>query len=469
MLKKTLKWIGGIVLIVAILFVVVVGPWPTYAAGNLEGKSYYRNAIAKIDENLAHSTIGKDVQPLEAGWAKAEITPPIGTPLSGFGQRQGKPSTGVHDPIFVRALALNDGKDTAVLVGSDMLIVPDNIANIARADAAAETPLTPNDILFNASHTHSGPGAWGPGYAAYQFSGQYNEQVVTDLGHAFGRAIIDAYRSMEPAEFAYGRLDVPEFIKNRVRDAEVDDDLQYLIVRQKDGDACYLVCYNAHPTVLGGGNMEFSADFPGYLYRHIESTTGKFSMYLGGAVGSMGPRVEGPDGFTRARIMGEALAQRVLDDSANAEFSDTAEIAAVGFAFNTPPLQLRINRNWRVSPLLIRALGVDNVAWVHGIRVGKLMFYGTPCDLSGEISVEMKRWAASRGVELWALSFAGDYIGYVSPQKYYETADPRGDDAYEMYLMSWIGPNQEPFFTGLMQHMAGKMFPPAMSATASSG
>ncbi|MCC6797339.1 MAG: neutral/alkaline non-lysosomal ceramidase N-terminal domain-containing protein [Candidatus Hydrogenedentes bacterium] len=461
MFKKILKWAAIVLLLLVILFVTFVGPWPTYGSSDVTQEPYFKEVVAKIDENIKQSTIGAEVGGLEAGWSKQSIVPAIGTPLAGYGNREGKPSTGVHDEIFVRALALHEGDDTVVIVGSDMLIVPNNVADIARADAAAATPLTPNDILFNASHTHCGPGAWGPGFAGKAFSGDYSESVMTELGHSFGDAIIAAYKALEPAEIAHGTLDVPEFIRNRVRDnAPTDNQLKYLIARQADGDTCYLASYSAHPTVLGGSVMEFSADYPGYLYRYIESQTKQFSMYLGGAVGSMGPRSGGSgDGFDKAQNMGEELAKKILADVGNAKFTNRAEIASVGFPFETPSLQMTpMGRKWRVSPFLVPMLGIDNIAWVQGVRVGDMFFYGTPCDMSGEIAIEMKQWAKGKNVDLWVLSFCGDYIGYVSPQKYYWTADPNGDEQYEMFLMSWFGPNQEPFFTETMETMVEKMY-----------
>ena len=460
MLKKVLTWTAAAIVVAVVLFVTFVGPWPTYSASDVTQEPYFKNVVEQIDTNLAQSTLGAEVGPLRAGWAKASIVPAIGTPLAGYGDRQGKPSTGVHDEIFVRALALSEADDTVVIVGSDMLIVPNNVADIARADASAVTSLTPNDILFNASHTHCGPGAWGPGFTGKAFSGNYDEEVMSKIGHAFGEAIIAAYNALEPAEIAHGTIDAPEHIRNRVRDAGTDNQLKYLVAKQSDGDMCYLASYSAHPTVLGGGVMEFSADYPGYLYRYVEAQTGKFAMYLGGAVGSMGPKpgVEGTP-FDRAQAMGEDLAKKILADASNAKFTNRAEIASVGFPFKTPSLQMcPTGRTWRLSPFLIPMLGVDNIAWVQGVRVGDMFFYGTPCDMSGEIAVDMKQWAKSKNVDLWVLSFCGDYIGYVSPQRYYLTADPNGDEQYEMYLMSWFGPNQEPFFTETMQHMVDKMY-----------
>jgi len=455
MLKKILT-IGAVVVgTVIALFLVLVGPWPTYAASDVTTEAYFRDAVEAAGKSLEHAALGNPGQ-LLAGWASERITPAVGTPLAGYGARKGAPSTGVHDELYVKAVAVSDGADTVVLAGSDMLIVPDNIANIARDKALAETGLARDCILFNASHTHSGPGGWAPGLAASLFGGAYDESVMEDIATAFGTAIVQAYRNLEPATVAHGDLDAPGYIRNRAHDGPVDSELSYLVFRQTDGKTCHVVSYSAHATVIGAGNLEFSGDYPGYFERALETRTGGMAVFLAGAVGSMSASIDGPDGFTKAETLGNALAELVLEDSEGAAFSDSIEVASVGFSFETPPLQLRLNRNWRLSPNVFWLLGMDDVAWLSGIRLGNVFLYGTPCDMSGEISLEMKAWAKDHGVDLWVLSFAGDYVGYVSPQKYY--ALPRSEThEYEMYLMSWIGPNQEPFFNEMLHHVVGAM------------
>ena len=42
---------------------------------------------------------------LKAGVARVEVTPPVGSPMGGYGDRQG-PSTGVHDPLYATVLVL---------------------------------------------------------------------------------------------------------------------------------------------------------------------------------------------------------------------------------------------------------------------------------------------------------------------------------------------------------------------------
>jgi hypothetical protein len=386
----------------------------------------------------------------------------VGTPLAGYGDRKGKPSTGVHDEIFVKALAVSDGTDIAVIVGADMLIIPENVADMVRERVSKQTPLTANEILFNASHNHSGPGGFAPGFASKAFNGPYDPNIPDFLAKAFTEAIVEAYRTLEPAKVTYGGLDAPEYIRNRTRrDAPVDSELSYMIIEQEDGDGCFLVSYSAHPTVLGGDNMEFTGEYPGFLMRRITEKTGAEAIYLGGAVGSMSHRApEADNAFDRCRAMGQALADKVIRDIASTRlFKDKVDVASIGIAFDLPPFQLRLNKNWRVSKFLFPILGIDSDGWMHAVRIGDVVLVGTPADYCGEISIDLKSRLQESVVDLWVLGFNGDYVGYISPDKYYYDKDEDGGYGYERGVMSWIGPDQEAFTISLIMHMIDALFP----------
>ena len=452
---------------VAVCFVTLVGPWPTYKSG-FKDKRYYKEALAVIEQHGKLSSHGSPqgvprtaIGRFEAGWGLSSITPPIGTPLAGFGDRKGKPSTGVHDEIFVKALAFSDGTDKAVIVGADMLIIPENVAELVRVRVSQQTPLTANDILFNASHNHSGPGAFAPGLASKAFSGAYDPNIPDFLAVAFTEAIVKAYHSLEPAKMMHGSVDAPEYIRNRTRsDGTVDSELSYMFVEQEDGDRCFLVSYSAHPTILGADNMQFTGEYPGFLMRRITEQTGAEAIYLGGAVGSMSPRPpEEKDPFDRCRAMGTALADKVLRAVANTTlFKDKVDVASIGFPIRLPPFQLRLSENWRISKFLFPILGVDTDGWMHAVRIGDVALVGTPADFCGEISVELKSRTNNRVGNLWVLSFNGDYVGYISPDRYYYK-DEKGGYGYERGLMSWIGPDQEAFTVSLIMHMINTLFP----------
>ncbi|MDX9974325.1 MAG: neutral/alkaline non-lysosomal ceramidase N-terminal domain-containing protein [FCB group bacterium] len=451
--KKVLLGIAAVVVLLVGLFVLLVGPWPTYASTDYQNASYYKSALATIDRTAAQ---GQPATPqgLSAGWAKANITPPVGTPLAGFGDRKGKPSTGVHDECFVKALALSDGADTVVIIGSDMLIIPENLADAVRAEVTSKTTLKPEHILFNSSHDHSGPGAWGPGFAGTQIAGKYDEKILTLLKDAFVEAVVSAYDKMEPASLGYGSVSVPEYIRNRTREARVDSTLGYILVEQDDKDKCVVARYSAHPTNLGGSNMEFTGEYPGALQRAVEEQTGAFAMYLGGALGSMGPKApEGTQGFAKAEAMGRALAGKVLEKLPEVKLEKQVEIGFAGGSIGVPPLQLCVNRKMRLSPFVFRMIGVDNDAWIHGIRIGNLYLVGTPSDFSGELSMDLHEWARPQGRELWMLGFNGDYMGYISPDQYYLEPDDDGGMGYETQFMSWCGPNGGSYFEDLTKHV----------------
>jgi hypothetical protein len=447
--------------IVTVCFITLIGPWPTYKSG-FKDKRYYKQAVAAIEQHGKLFPLGSTIGRFEAGWSSRSITPPIGTPLAGFGDRKGKPSTGVHDEIFVKALAVSDGTDKAVIVGADMLIIPENVAELVRIRVSEQTTLTANNILFNASHNHSGPGAFAPGLASKIFNGPYDPDIPEFLAGAFTAAIVEACRSLEPARLMHGSIDAPEYIRNRTRrTGTVDNTLSYMLVEQQDGDRCFIISYSAHPTILGSDNMQLTGEYPGFLMRRIKEQTGAEAIYLGGAVGSMSPRPpEADEPFDRCRAMGEALADKVLIAFADtALFNDKVDVASIGIPIRLPPFQLRLSENWRVSKFLFPILGVDTDGWIHAVRIGDIALVGTPADFCGEISVDLKSQMQNRLGSLWVLSFNGDYAGYISPDRYYYDKDEKGGYGYERGMMSWIGPDQEAFAVSLIIHIIDTLFP----------
>jgi hypothetical protein len=209
--------------------------------------------------------------------------------------------------------------------------------------------------------------------------------------------------------------------------------------------------------------MQFTGEYPGFLTHYIQQQTGAEAIYLGGAVGSMSHRAPaGPDPFARARAMGEALGQRILQAAEQVPpFKDRLDIASVGIPLQMPPYQLRLNRRWRVSKFLLPILGVDTDAWMQALRIGNMVLVGTPADFCGEISVTLKSWAQAQATDLWVLSFNGDYVGYISPDRYYNDLEKDGGLGYERGLMSWIGPDQEAFSVSLIKAMVGGLMPNA--------
>ena len=97
---------------------------------------------------------------LLAGIGKSDITPPLGTPLAGYGARAGRPSTGVHDPTEARAIVIDNGSEKVAFVAVDHLGYDHAMVERIRSIASKATGIQPDRIFIMSSHTHSGGGAY---------------------------------------------------------------------------------------------------------------------------------------------------------------------------------------------------------------------------------------------------------------------------------------------------------------------
>lgn len=92
----------------------------------------------------------------KAGVAKVVITPREPIWMAGFGSRT-KPSEGVRQDIYVRALALRDeSAKTSVLVTMDLAGIEREMADEIAARCQTRYGITRDRLVLNVSHTHSG-------------------------------------------------------------------------------------------------------------------------------------------------------------------------------------------------------------------------------------------------------------------------------------------------------------------------
>src|SRR5438552_15944064 len=93
---------------------------------------------------------GGPMSDLRAGAAVVDITPPVGTLMDGYGARQGV-STGIHDPLFCRALVLDDGATRLALAVCDLIGVGRALVARARAQIAETCGILPEPVLIAAA------------------------------------------------------------------------------------------------------------------------------------------------------------------------------------------------------------------------------------------------------------------------------------------------------------------------------
>lgn len=462
-LKKILLILLIFVILVAGSILLIIGPWPVYKNTDFKSAKYYQKTLTELKNASKNIHLSETPGALKAGWASQIITPPIGTPLGGYSDRKGKPSTGVHDELYAKAIALSDGQDTVVIIGTDLLLVPPNVADKVRREVGKKIQLAPEQLYFTASHTHCGPGAWAPGVAGKITGGKYNPAIVDHLAKNIAEVIINAYKNMTPSKIASSKIDGSNYIRNRTRNEPVDSDLNFMLIEQNTGNRCYVVRFSAHPTIYDGDMMQFSAEFPGALQRFIEHQPKTTAIYLGGALGSSGPKApDAPDTESRVLAMGNELGQLVLDNSQNITFKEQVEIASFAFLVHMPAFQVRpVSAKWRLSPFAGKIMGVPPYGWFQACRIENILMVGLPFDFSSEISRTWKFTASTMDLDLWTTSFSAAYCGYLSPDKYY-WQEPLN---YETGLMSWFGPSCEAYFTDLFQQSMQCLFPDIKQAS----
>jgi hypothetical protein len=92
-----------------------------------------------------------------AGFGKVEISPSaIGAELMGYANRDGA-ATSVHDPLHVRALAIECGDRRVALCSVDLCAVNEDVVAAARARVERERGVPAEHVLVSATHTHSAP------------------------------------------------------------------------------------------------------------------------------------------------------------------------------------------------------------------------------------------------------------------------------------------------------------------------
>lgn len=353
---------------------------------------------------------------LRAGAARAAIELPARVPLAGYSRRGGKPSIGAHDPVAVRALVLDDGRQAAAIVSCDLLIIDERLAEAARRRLAADgRPAL--QLFLAATHTHSGPGAYGRRFAEQLSMGHYDDAVFQAIVEAISRAVAAAAAAEQPVTgAAYGARDTMDLVKNRM-------DARGLIARDLVLHALYgadrasplavVASFAAHPTTLGADNRELSAEYPGVLARDVErGAPGTVCLFLAGSVGDQAPVKHGA-GFDSTEHLGHALAEATLAWLQQAQPAPVDGLQARRDLMRLDAPQLRLG-GWHLPRWLGRRL-VDDDATLSLLAIGDTLYAGAPCDLAAPLGARLEAAARARGWRPVVASFVEDYIGYCVP------------------------------------------------------
>ncbi|GHO63081.1 alkaline ceramidase [Ktedonobacter sp. SOSP1-52] len=216
--------------------------------------------------SYAEFTTGRD---LLMGVARAVITPPVGSEMSGFIARSSG-MLGVHDDLYVRAMAWSNGDDAsrAILLTLDVIGLDLSTVEAIRQRITARTTIPGMRIEITATHTHGGPSVMDG-----RLGGRVDPSYLDFLIQTSADTAVTAVSKQLPvtARFTVGYE--PTVGKNRrIPDGIIDPAVPVLRFDGLDSRPyALLVSYACHPVTLGADNFLATADYPGYTVRALEA------------------------------------------------------------------------------------------------------------------------------------------------------------------------------------------------------
>ena len=232
----------------------------------------------------------------KAGFARVDVTPPLGSFMPGY--YQDRRAKSVLDPLEINMVAFADGSSTAFVAQVDTEGISEDIANLMRAAVEKATGVPREAILFHASHTHDG-GYLARGLKNEDMSGVagrptevddvYYKLVVTRAADAAVAAVAD----LKPAKLSCGRSEAKRISFGRrylMKNGKVvtnpgtnnpdivrpvgnppDEQVQVLRIDRADARPICIINFQTHPDVVGGETI--TADWPGLTRKVFEAAT----------------------------------------------------------------------------------------------------------------------------------------------------------------------------------------------------
>lgn len=272
---------------------------------------------------------------LRAGAARVETTPaPADLPL---------PYKSIHDPLFVRALVLDDGASRAAIVVMDAPTIASRELADIQSRVAKETGAPLANVLVAVTHNHNAvridhvvEGVYLPG--SPKITDFTIERTMT--------AVKQAVAKLQPARAGFasgntpliGRRAMPRIAGGGAAEEEpFDRMLSVFKVESTAGEPiAFLINSGMEPVITQAAASEVSADLAGAVERYVEKRYGDkpVAMYTVGSIASSyynarsvggGPAA---DPFAIVNAVGTLLGEDVLATAAQIKPSTEQKITA---------------------------------------------------------------------------------------------------------------------------------------------
>jgi sugar phosphate isomerase/epimerase len=364
-----------------------------------KARRFLENLTGQKSQDAGDAAAG--VEPLHAGVAAVDITPPIGYRMCGyFNERL---STGVLNPLHAKALVLRQGGTRAAMVFCDLIGLSPDVSSRAREQAQRETGIPAENILLAATHTHTGPLYFDAlrdhlHERAIARQGKdpceetdYPSQLVARIAEAIEQA--DA--NVRPVRLEAGVARQQGLSFNRrfhMKDGSVrfnpgvlnpdivraagpiDPNVGIVMVRDADGkDAIAgVVNFALHLDTTGGA--QYGADYPYYAEQALRRTLGGDFVLLFGT-GACGD-INHIDVTTKERLKTDYIGQ-TLASTVGASLADLKVVVAPALAVRRHvvdvPLQKFTPQEIEQAKRDMHKVGTSDLPFLEQVRAYKIL------------------------------------------------------------------------------------------------
>ncbi len=411
-------------------------------------RTFYQTMDARLDS--LHTTYAPDTTrtPWMVGAAKVSITPADTLPLAGYGARKPMEFDHILDSVFVRAIVISNGSKKSAILSADLLIIHPEITAALFAKLA---PLgwSSNEIYLGATHSHSSIGSWAPGIAGKIFAGKYQSETGPFIVDRMVAAIRQAQASLEPTAVGYINNELGENVKNRLMKGGEEDAWMRNLFFETESGLIELSAYAAHATCFSQKSHALTGDYPSYFHQALALDSAvRFSLFMAGAVASMGPEIDSLREQPAAQYIGYNMAEQILllaNLGTQTEGIGSIDAFRLRVPMRSP--QMKVSKNLKIRPWIFRSLFGEYEVEITVLKLNDTVLIGMPCDFSGELALPLYEYARAQNINLIITSFNGGYAGYI-------TQDDRYDlEKYETRTMNWYGPDSGAYFSEIIKRV----------------
>lgn len=221
---------------------------------------------------------------MRAGFGKSDLTPPLGVELTGFGYYLGRCALSVNDPLYARAVMLEDNGIKSLIISCDLLGLSRSICDDVIA-YAARYGYAPENVMMVSVHTHCASSVKYHEGCGYVDAG-YAATVAGRICLAVDKAAQDMCEvtSITNINRRYGG----EHIYNRADpNGPIDRVLRGFVIARANKKPIAMVSAACHGVFRGRATC-LSADFSGAVNRLIDES-GMLGFYINGLCGDIDP------------------------------------------------------------------------------------------------------------------------------------------------------------------------------------